>query len=141
MTPVRARPTGPMAPSIHLRAVFTWLAVYGMIMVTQALLAPVLGPLSLPVRTFMVTVIVVPTVVYALVPATLRATRPCGPTRHCGTRAPGRRRDQRTAFAVTTQQAPALREASGPTRIGDLQRLRVARSPPYAARPADDTDP
>ncbi|WP_329247491.1 hypothetical protein OG417_53605 [Actinoallomurus sp. NBC_01490] len=72
MASVRTRSTAPAAPSIHLRATFTWLAVYFMIMVTQTLLAPVLGSLPLPVRTLMVTAIVVPTVVYALVPAILR---------------------------------------------------------------------
>jgi antibiotic biosynthesis monooxygenase (ABM) superfamily enzyme len=67
-----SRPAGPV-PSVHLRAAFTWLAVYVMIMATQTLLGPLLGALSLPVRTLVVTGVVVPTVVYALVPAILRA--------------------------------------------------------------------
>ncbi|MEU4823550.1 hypothetical protein OG979_35130 [Actinomadura citrea] len=68
------------APSIHLRAVFTWLAVYLMIMTTQLLLGPLLGSLSLPIRTLVVTGVVVPTVVYALVPAILRTY--CALRRH-----------------------------------------------------------
>ncbi|MUN35069.1 hypothetical protein [Actinomadura litoris] len=72
MASVRTRSTNPVAPSIHLRAVITWLAVYAMIMVTQVLLGPLLGALALPVRTLVVTAIVVPSVVYALVPVTLR---------------------------------------------------------------------
>ncbi|WP_433474271.1 hypothetical protein ACQPZP_36755 [Spirillospora sp. CA-142024] len=68
-----AAPTAPTtAPSIHLRAVFTWLAVYVMITATQLLLAPVLASLSPPLRTLVITAIVVPAVVYVLVPAILR---------------------------------------------------------------------
>ncbi|MEV0663176.1 hypothetical protein ACIBI3_07885 [Actinomadura luteofluorescens] len=80
-----ARPTPPAAagPSIHLRAAFTWLAVYSMIMATQTLLGPLLGSLSLPLRTLVVTGVVVPAVVYALVPAILRAY---GALRRHGTR-------------------------------------------------------
>lgn len=70
MTPIR--PAAAPAPSVHLRAAFTWLAVYFMIMATQLLLGPLLGPLSMPVRTLVVTGVVVPTVVYVLVPAILR---------------------------------------------------------------------
>ncbi|MER7548007.1 hypothetical protein ABTW95_33860 [Spirillospora sp. NPDC127506] len=73
MPPVRPRLDAPAAPSIHLRALFTWLAVYGMLMVTQALLGFALGSLSLPARTLVVTGIVVPAVVYVVVPAILRA--------------------------------------------------------------------
>ncbi|MFC4908689.1 hypothetical protein [Actinomadura gamaensis] len=65
-----ARPTAP--PSLHLRAFFTWLAVYSMIMAVQLVLGPVLLPLPLPVRTLALTAIVVPTVVYVLLPALLR---------------------------------------------------------------------
>lgn len=59
-------------PSIHLRALFTWMAVYTMLMATQFALGPTLIPLPMPVRTLVVTAIVVPTVVYALVPTILR---------------------------------------------------------------------
>ncbi|MEU9017102.1 hypothetical protein [Actinomadura sp. NPDC048394] len=69
MSPIRPQAA---VPSVHLRAAFTWLAVYLMIMATQILLGPLLGGLSLPVRTLVVTGLVVPTVVYALVPAILR---------------------------------------------------------------------
>ncbi|MBD2895000.1 hypothetical protein ACFYTC_21925 [Actinomadura nitritigenes] len=74
MSPLSTAPIRPAAPapSVHVRAAFTWLAVYFMIMATQILLGPLLGALSLPVRTLVVTGVVVPTVVYALVPAILR---------------------------------------------------------------------
>ncbi|MEU8303075.1 hypothetical protein AB0C84_05885 [Actinomadura sp. NPDC048955] len=83
MPPVRPTPPAAAAPSIHLRAAFTWLAVYFMIMATQLLLGPLLGSLSLPLRTLVVTGVVVPTVVYALVPAILRTY---GALRRQGTR-------------------------------------------------------
>ncbi|MEV5573411.1 hypothetical protein AB0L06_25495 [Spirillospora sp. NPDC052269] len=66
----QAAPATP--PSIHLRALFTWMAVYSMLMATQLVLGPALLPLPMPVRTLLLTAIVVPTVVYALVPAILR---------------------------------------------------------------------
>jgi antibiotic biosynthesis monooxygenase (ABM) superfamily enzyme len=84
MPSVRSTPPTVAGPSIHLRAAFTWLAVYFMIMATQTLLGPLLGSLSLPLRTLVVTGVVVPTVVYALVPAILRtygALRPHGTRR------------------------------------------------------------
>ncbi|WP_433441478.1 hypothetical protein [Nonomuraea sp. CA-141351] len=61
------------APSVHHRAMITWLSVYLMIMAVQLLLGPVIAPLPLALRTLVLTLIVVPTVVYALVPSLLRA--------------------------------------------------------------------
>ncbi|MEV3984401.1 hypothetical protein [Nonomuraea sp. NPDC049758] len=59
-------------PSVHQRAAITWLSVYSMIMLVQAVMGPVLAPLPLPLRTLVLTGIVVPAVVYALVPGLLR---------------------------------------------------------------------
>lgn len=59
-------------PSVHHRALLTWLAVYPALLVVQLALGGVLAGLPLPVRTLIVTVIVVPAVVYGLVPALLR---------------------------------------------------------------------
>ncbi|MEU1882204.1 hypothetical protein ABZ470_33285 [Streptosporangium sp. NPDC020072] len=59
-------------PSVHHRAVITWLSVYVMIMLVQVVIGPVLAPLPLPLRTLALTAIVVPAVVYALVPSLLR---------------------------------------------------------------------
>ncbi|MCP2340693.1 hypothetical protein [Actinomadura rupiterrae] len=71
--PEAPRAQQPALPSIHLRALFTWLAVYSTLMATQLTLGPALLPLPLPIRTLLVTAIVVPTVVYVLLPAILRA--------------------------------------------------------------------
>ncbi|MFI6787667.1 hypothetical protein ACIBG4_10075 [Nonomuraea sp. NPDC050383] len=61
------------APSVHRRALLTWLSVYSMIMLVQLLIGSALASLPLPLRTLVLTAIVVPVVVYALVPTLLRA--------------------------------------------------------------------
>ena len=66
-----ARTTG-RAPSLHHRALYTWLSVYSMITTVQLLLGPSLVRLPLEVRTLILTGIVVPVVVYLLVPAFAR---------------------------------------------------------------------
>ncbi|MFJ8442269.1 hypothetical protein [Kitasatospora griseola] len=61
------------APSMHIRALITWLAVYPAITVVQLLLGPSLGSLPVPLRVLAITALVVPTVVYLLVPGLLKA--------------------------------------------------------------------
>ncbi|SFK01654.1 hypothetical protein SAMN05216275_115149 [Streptosporangium canum] len=65
-------PAAPAVPSVHHRALLTWLAVYSMITATQLLLGGPIAALPLPVRTLILTGVVVPVVVYVLVPALLR---------------------------------------------------------------------
>ncbi|MFJ8677089.1 hypothetical protein [Streptomyces sp. NPDC093589] len=65
--------TLPAAPSVHRRALITWLAVYPAITITLGLLGSVTAELPLAVRTLILTAIVVPVVVYALVPALMKA--------------------------------------------------------------------
>ncbi|GAA1237961.1 hypothetical protein GCM10009665_30070 [Kitasatospora nipponensis] len=60
-------------PTVHHRAVITWLAVYPTITVTLALIGPHTTRLPLYVRTLVLTLIVVPVVVYGLTPLLLRA--------------------------------------------------------------------
>ncbi|NUR87097.1 MAG: hypothetical protein HOY71_23695 [Nonomuraea sp.] len=59
-------------PSVHHRAAITWLSVYSMIMLVQIVIGPLLAPLPMALRTLVLTAIVVPAVVYALVPNLLR---------------------------------------------------------------------
>ncbi|MBW8487342.1 hypothetical protein [Actinomadura parmotrematis] len=69
-------PTAPTAtPSVHRRALLTWLAVYPTITVAFLLLGPATAHLPLVLRTLVMTAIVVPAAVYVLVPALLRADR------------------------------------------------------------------
>ncbi|MFD9791961.1 hypothetical protein ACFWXK_13525 [Streptomyces sp. NPDC059070] len=60
-------------PSIHRRAVITWLAVYPTITVVLGLLGPRTAHLPLALRTLILTVIVVPVAAYVLVPLLMRA--------------------------------------------------------------------
>lgn len=63
----------PAAPSVHRRALLTWLAVYPTITAAFVLLGPYLGHLPLALRTLVMTGLVVPVVVYALMPLLLKA--------------------------------------------------------------------
>ncbi|WP_059012136.1 hypothetical protein [Streptomyces specialis] len=59
-------------PSVHMRVFVTWLAVYPSITIVQMLLGPSIENLSVPVRVLIITGLVVPVVVYALVPVLLK---------------------------------------------------------------------
>lgn len=60
------------APSVHRRALITWLAVYPVITLTLGELGSHIGGLPLLVRTLILTGIVVPAAVYVVIPALLR---------------------------------------------------------------------
>ncbi|MFD7455318.1 hypothetical protein [Kitasatospora sp. NPDC059827] len=68
-----ATPAAPSVPSVHRRAVLTWLAVYPTITAAFLVLGPHLGSLPVPLRTLVMTALVVPVVVYALMPLLLKA--------------------------------------------------------------------
>jgi uncharacterized protein len=65
---------GPLRGSVprYKIAVITWLAIYPALTVTIALLSPVLAPLPLFLRTLILTVVLVPIMVYVLVPTVQR---------------------------------------------------------------------
>ncbi|SFF00833.1 hypothetical protein SAMN05518672_11426 [Chitinophaga sp. CF118] len=52
----------------HKRAFIVWLAIFPLITILLCLLGDILLPLPLILRTFILTIIVVPTMVYFLVP-------------------------------------------------------------------------
>ncbi|MDT3398057.1 hypothetical protein RKE29_15640 [Streptomyces sp. B1866] len=70
--PAPARPAVPM-PSVHMRVLITWLAVFPSITAAQLYLGPHLLGLSVPMRVLVITGLVVPCVVYAFVPVLLKA--------------------------------------------------------------------
>ncbi|QKW20919.1 hypothetical protein HUT16_19305 [Kitasatospora sp. NA04385] len=72
-TAVTATAAPQAVPSVHVRALLTWLAVYPAITLAQVLLGPPLAGLAVPLRVLVITGLVVPAVVYLLVPALLRA--------------------------------------------------------------------
>jgi antibiotic biosynthesis monooxygenase (ABM) superfamily enzyme len=64
------RPPGPVPR--YKMAVIIWLAIYPALTITLALLAPVLNPLPLFLRTLVVTALLVPIMVYVLLPTMQR---------------------------------------------------------------------
>ncbi|MFJ9366299.1 hypothetical protein ACIRRA_18050 [Nocardia sp. NPDC101769] len=60
-------------PSVHRRALITWMAVYPTITIALALLGPEMTSLPVFVRTLVLTVIVVPTSAYVLIPMLMKA--------------------------------------------------------------------
>ncbi|MEV0466340.1 hypothetical protein AB0I30_33265 [Nocardia tengchongensis] len=62
-------------PSVHRRALITWLAVYPTITVALALLGPEMGGLPVFLKTLVLTVIVVPVSAYLLVPMLMKANQ------------------------------------------------------------------
>ncbi|MEV7686410.1 hypothetical protein ACFW1F_22475 [Streptomyces bungoensis] len=59
-------------PSIHTRFLFTWLSVFTALTVAQLVIGPYVMGLPVLLRNLVVTGVVVPAVVYALVPTLLK---------------------------------------------------------------------
>ncbi|MEU2564440.1 hypothetical protein ABZ626_34685 [Streptomyces longispororuber] len=66
-------PATPAPPSVHRRALITWLAVYPTITVALGVLGPATAHLPLLLRTLILTAIVVPVAAYALIPLLMKA--------------------------------------------------------------------
>lgn len=71
-------------PNRHKMALLTWLVVYPMITVLLAVLEPVLSNAAMPLRTLVLSLVMVPAMVYGAMPfATARLngwlTEPSGP--------------------------------------------------------------
>jgi antibiotic biosynthesis monooxygenase (ABM) superfamily enzyme len=62
----------PVMPSVHRRAVLTWLAVFPAITLVPFMVSPYIGGWPLVARTFVVTAVAVPLSVYVLVPRLMR---------------------------------------------------------------------
>jgi len=71
LTPVAPSPA-PRVPSVHRRALLTWVAVYPTITVALLLLHPLIGGFPVAVQTLVLTAVVVPPVVYLVLPALVR---------------------------------------------------------------------
>ena len=67
-------PASPAAtpPSVHVRAVITWIAIFPMVAVGMLLLGPVSEHWHPVLRAFVLTLVVVPLAVYVVVPRLLR---------------------------------------------------------------------
>ncbi|MFD7848244.1 hypothetical protein ACFV4K_35660, partial [Nocardia sp. NPDC059764] len=75
ITPAAVVATPAAMPSVHRRALITWLAVYPTITLALALLGPEMGGLPVFVKTLILTVIVVPVSAYLLVPLLMKANQ------------------------------------------------------------------
>ncbi|MEV4687815.1 hypothetical protein [Microbacterium sp. LWH3-1.2] len=70
--PVRTTAPAP-APSVHVRAVITWLAIFPLVSIGMLLLPPVSESWHPVLRALVLTAVVVPLAVYVVVPRLLRA--------------------------------------------------------------------
>lgn len=70
----------PVAPSVHLRALATWLTIFPLVALGMTLMAPVTEGWHPVLRALVLTLVVVPLAVYLVVPRVvallLRARRP-----------------------------------------------------------------
>ncbi|KQM81406.1 hypothetical protein [Agromyces sp. Leaf222] len=65
-----ATPTTP--PSIHVRALLTWIAIFPLVTIGLTLIAPVAEAWPPVLRALVLTVVVVPTAVYLVMPQLLK---------------------------------------------------------------------
>ena len=63
----------PTPPSVHVRAVITWLAIFPLVSSGMLAMAPVTESWHPVLRAFVLTLVVVPLAVYLVVPQLLRA--------------------------------------------------------------------
>ena len=66
-----AAPAGP--PSVHVRAVITWLAIFPLVTLGMFAIAPFSEEWNPVLRAFVLTLVVVPLAVYVVVPQLMRA--------------------------------------------------------------------
>ena len=70
------RPTTPVIPagppSVHVRAVITWIAIFPLVALGMLLLAPIAESWHPVLRAFVLTLVVVPLAVYLVVPQLMR---------------------------------------------------------------------
>jgi len=66
-----ARPTVPALPPIHVRAIITWLAIFPLVALGMTAISPLTIGWHPVLRSLVLTLIVVPLAVYAVVPRLL----------------------------------------------------------------------
>lgn len=60
--------TAPVVPSVHLRALATWLTIFPLVAIGMTVMAPVTGEWHPVLRALVLTAVVVPLAVYFVVP-------------------------------------------------------------------------
>ncbi|WP_159612913.1 hypothetical protein [Glutamicibacter sp. JC586] len=71
MKPARQKPV-PTGPSVHTRAVLTWIAIFPMVALGMSILAWLAPPWHPILRSLVLTLVVVPLTVYFTVPGLLK---------------------------------------------------------------------
>lgn len=66
-----APPAGP--PSVHVRAVITWIAIFPLVTLGFYAIEPFAGDWNPVLRAFVLSIVVVPVAVYLVVPQLMRA--------------------------------------------------------------------
>jgi uncharacterized protein len=74
-TTARPRPAGPKPPPRHKLALVTWLGAYGVITGLLALLGPVMSSWPLPLRTLLLSVLMVVALTWVVLPTLNKAFR------------------------------------------------------------------
>ena len=74
-TAVPSRPARPKAPPRHKLALVTWLGAYGVITGLLALLEPIMSTWPLPLRTLLLSVLMVVTLTWVVLPTLNKAFR------------------------------------------------------------------
>ena len=68
-----AKPAAPPAPpSVHARAIITWIAIFPLVTLGFYAIAPFAGDWNPVLRAFVLSIVVVPVAVYVVVPQLLR---------------------------------------------------------------------
>lgn len=62
----------PIIPSIHIRAVATWIVIFPLVALGLTYLGPLMGTLHPVLKAFVLTIVIVPLAVYYLVPQLLK---------------------------------------------------------------------
>jgi antibiotic biosynthesis monooxygenase (ABM) superfamily enzyme len=73
--PVATASTMPAPPSVHVRALITWVAIFPLVALGMVALAPIFEPLHPVLRALILTAIVVPLAVYVVVPRLMAVHR------------------------------------------------------------------
>lgn len=69
--PTPTTPARPAMPSVHVRAVITWLAIFPLVAIGMTLMAPFVDAWPPVLRALVLTLVVVPLAVYLVVPRLL----------------------------------------------------------------------
>ena len=64
-------PTAPAPPSVHVRALLTWLAIFPLVAIGLMLTAPLMADWHPVLRAFALTIVIVPLAVYVVMPRLL----------------------------------------------------------------------